>query len=251
MKKQQVLLALVLFALGTIGIVSILTMEIALPAEVEAILKEKFTSGQIKLLTLINPMMLLVVAIFTGTGLFQKVKLKVPIIEKLVGGKNDFNTSDILLNGILGGVLSGILLSLVSLIFMPILPGEFWELKEEIQPNLAVRFLYGGLTEEILMRFGLMTFIVWIFSRIFKKLTSGVYWIAIVLAAIIFAFGHFPIVYQSVETPSLGLLSYLLIGNTIGGIIFGWLYWRKGLESAFIAHMFAHLIMVMTESLLV
>jgi formate/nitrite transporter FocA (FNT family) len=40
------------------------------------------------------------------------------------------------------------------------------------------------------------------------------------------------------------LLTYILLGNSIGGVIFGWLYWKKGLESAMVAHVFAHVVMV-------
>lgn len=251
MKKQKAVLGLILFGLGIIGVLSILTMEIPLPPEAEAILKDRFTPLQIKMLTLINPIIILIVAVVVGTILYQKVNLKVPIIEKIVGIKNDnLNTYNILKYGILGGGLSGILLSLVGLIFNPILPEEFLKLGESLKPTLAARFLYGGLTEEILMRFGLMTLIIWIASRVFKGTKPIVYWTGIIIASIIFALGHFPIAYQAVENPSTGLLSYILIGNTIGGLIFGWLYWKKGLESAFLAHIFAHIIMVMAEPML-
>ncbi len=97
------------------------------------------------------------------------------------------------------------------------------------------------------MRFGLMTLIIWIASKLFWGTKPIAYWTGIIIASIIFALGHFPIAYQAVENPSTGLLSYILIGNTTGGLIFGWLYWKKGLESAFIAHIFAHIILVFTE----
>ena len=45
------------------------------------------------------------------------------------------------------------------------------------------------------------------------------------------------------------LLLYLLLGNAAGGLIFGWLYWQKGLESAMLAHIFAHVVMVLAELL--
>ncbi len=248
MNKKKLILGIILTILGLIGIASILTMNIPLPPEAEIILKDKFTDEQIKLLTLINPTIMLVVAVIIGTILYQKINLKVPLIEKIVGIENDtFNISEILKYGILGGVLSGILLSLVGLVFNPILPKEFIELGESLQPTLAARFLYGGLTEEILMRFGLMTLIVWLCSKVFRGTKSFVFWTGISIAAIIFAFGHFPIAYQAVENPTTGLLTYILIGNSIGGIIFGWLYWKKGLESAFIAHIFTHVIMVLAE----
>lgn len=193
---------------------------------------------------------MLIAAVIVGTILYQKVNLKVPIIEKAVGIRNELELSGILKYGIFGGVFSGILLSLVGLIFNPILPIEFKDLGKSLQPTLAARFLYGGLTEEILIRFGLMTFIVWLCAKVFSGTKPIAYWIGILVSAIIFAFGHFPIAYQAVGDPTTGLLAYILIGNTIGGVIFGWLYWKKGLESAFVAHIFAHVIMVLAEPLL-
>lgn len=249
--NKKIILGIILTIIGLIGISSILTMNIPLPPEAEAILKENFTSEQIKLLTLINPTIMLIVAVIIGTILYQKVYLKVPFIEKIVGLNTDkLDAFSILRYGIFGGIIAGVLLSLVGFVFNPILPLEFLELGESLKPTLAARFLYGGLTEEILMRFGLMTLLVWIASKIFKKTKPIVYWFGIIIAAIIFAFGHFPIAYQSVGNPSMGLLTYILIGNTIGGLIFGWLYWKKGLESAFLAHIFAHVIMVMAEPML-
>ena len=251
MTKKKITLGVILAILGIIGIASILTMEIPLPPEVEAILKEKFSPGQIKLLTLINPTMMLIVGVVVGTILYDKVNFSLPVLEKLTGIKSaPVNSFELIKYGILGGVLSGMLLSLVGFLFNPILPVEFKELGETIKPTLATRFLYGGFTEEIIMRFGLMTFIVWIGSKILGSTKPIVYWIGILMAAMIFALAHFPIAYQAVDNPSSALLTYILIGNSIGGIVFGWLYWKKGLEAAFIAHIFAHVIMLLAAPML-
>jgi membrane protease YdiL (CAAX protease family) len=45
------------------------------------------------------------------------------------------------------------------------------------------------------------------------------------------------------------MIAYVIIGNSVGGLVFGWLYWKKGLESAFIAHIFAHVAMVIIEKI--
>lgn len=117
-------------------------MEIPIPPELEAILKERFTPEQIKFLTLVNPTIMLIVAVIVGTILYQKVNLKAPIIEKVVGIKNDtLNLSEVVKYGVLGGILAGALLSLVGLVFNPILPTEFKELGESLKPTLAARFL--------------------------------------------------------------------------------------------------------------
>lgn len=100
------------------------------------------------------------------------------------------------------------------------------------------------------MRFGFMTLIVWLASKIFNGAKPIVYWTGIVIASIVFALGHFPITYQAVENPSTELLTYIVIGNIIGGLVFSWLYWKKGLESAFLAHLFTHVFLIMVEPLL-
>jgi len=249
MKNKKLRLGLLLFLLGMIGGLSILTMDIPLPPEAQAILKD-FSPLQIKLLLLVNPLIMVSIATLIGTLLYQKVNLRVPILERMVGiDTTDSDIPGLLKYGVVGGLIAGVLLSLVGLLFTPILPEEFVKLGETLKPTLAARFLYGGLTEEILMRFGLMTLVVWIASKIFEGQRPVIYWIGIIIASFVFALGHLPIVFQSVGVPSMGLVSYILIGNVIGGVIFGWLYWKKGLESAFLAHIFAHVVMVLAESI--
>ena len=250
MKKERLILGIVLFTLGFIGVLSILTMNIPLPEEASKILLEQFTPKQIKLLTLINPTIILIVAILLGVFMHDKVSLDVPIIKGIIKNDKNYQISSILKYGIIGGVISGIILTLVGVLFYPILPLEFIELGDTLKPTLIARFLYGGLTEEILMRFGLMSFVIWLLSKIFKTINSKIYWIGILIAAVIFALGHFPIAFQAVSNPSVLLLSYILIGNSIGGVIFGWLYWKKGLETAFIAHICTHIIMILGEPLI-
>jgi membrane protease YdiL (CAAX protease family) len=251
MEMNKLILGLVLFLFGLAGIMSVLTLEIPIPLEAEAILSSDFSPMQIKLLMLINPIIMLIVAVTAGIFLYEKVNLHVPIFEWLISRryfKPDFKS--ILKHGIVGGLIAGILISLISLVFYPMLPEEFLELGEKLKPGLAARFLYGGITEEILMRFGLMTFIVWIAFKIVKEKRPQIYWTGIIISALIFAVGHFPVAFYAVGNPSLTLLVYILLGNTIGGIIFGYLYWKRGLESAFIAHIFAHVAMLMAEPVL-
>ncbi len=250
MKKERLILGIVLFMLGFIGVLSILTMKIPLPEEASKILLEQFTPEQIKLLTLINPTIMLIGAVLLGVFMHEKVFLDLPIIKGIIKNNKSYQLSSILKYGIICGVISGIILVLISVVFTPILPLEFIELGDTLKPTLLARFLYGALTEEILMRFGLMSFIIWLLSKIFKTINSKIYWIGILIAAVLFALGHFPIAFQAVSNPSGLLLSYILIGNSIGGVIFGWLYWKKGLEAAFIAHIFTHIIMILGEPLL-
>lgn len=251
MKTNTLIFGLILFLLGMLGVFTVLTMDLPIPEEAAAILNERFSPFQIKLLLLINPTILLILAVLAGTLLHRKVGLEVPVIHDLVYNKSLHPAAkDIVKFGVVGGVISGILISGVSWVYESIIPDEFARLGEQVQPGILARFLYGGITEEILLRFGFMTLIVWILFKIVKRTPPAIYWIGIFISTLLFAVGHFPVVFQAVENPSALLLTYILIGNSLGGIVFGWLYWKKGLESAMIAHIFAHVMMLLAESLM-
>jgi len=213
-------------------------------------LPEQFTQFSpitIKLLILVNPTIMLIIAVLVGTILYDKVNLTVPTISSLlkIDSSQTIKFPQQLKYGVLLGLLAGILIVLFTSVFGAVIPQEFELLNNKMQPTLLARFGYGGLTEELLLRFGFMTLVVWIASKLTKKLNSPIYWIGIVTSTILFAIGHFPVVYASVTHPSLVLLTYILIGNSIAGLVCGWLYWKKGLEAAFIAHIFAHVAMVL------
>jgi len=251
MKRKKLYLALILCFLGLMGMLSMLTVALPLPEEVLSLMEDRFTPFQIQLLIMINPTILMLIAIAVGTILYQKVNLRVPIIEQLVGIRQAaVNIREILVYGIALGLLTGFVLSLLGALGRWLIPLEFEQLGASIQLTLAARFLYGGITEEIFMRFGLMTLLVWLGSRVFKSTGPPVFWAGISLAALIFAAGHLPVVFQAIESPGLIMIAYVIIGNSIGGLVFGWLYWKKGLESAFLAHIFAHVAMVIMEKII-
>lgn len=242
-------LGLALFLLGFAGVLSMLTVIIPmdnLPKEV----LDKISPETLRWLVLLNPSVLLLISIIIGTLLYDKVGLKVPTLSSVLKiEESEIKFTEQIKYGIGLGLLAGILITLVAGIFQSSLPQEFIELGKKIKVTPLARFLYGGLTEELLMRYGFMTLMVWVVFKITKKLNPSTYWTGILLAGLLFALGHFPVVFQAVSEPSLSLLIYVLIGNSLAGIFFGYLYWKKGLEAAFIAHIFAHVAMLSGESL--
>ncbi len=93
----------------------------------------------------------------------------------------------------------------------------------------------AGIGEELLMRFFLMTLLTLIFLKLFRKNHTIAAWSAIILVALIFGALHLPPTAELVElTPLLKVRAILL--NGIAGIALGLLYWKRGLESAMVAH---------------
>jgi membrane protease YdiL (CAAX protease family) len=219
----------------------------------------KVFTPSILIAQLIQSLVLFSIAIFIGLKLAKTVGFKLPILEGWLNGKEMGNYLKSILGISIGlGVLSGLLIILLSFLFTPV-SGIFQN--AEISVPLWKGFLacfYGGVGEEILLRLFLMTLIVWIILKI-KKTSDGKptpygIWLAIIISAVVFGLGHLPITSTITSITPLIVVRAVLL-NGIGGIIFGWLYWRKGLESAMIGHfsadMVLHVIFPFTLSLLI
>ena len=110
------------------------------------------------------------------------------------------------------------------------------------RPGPLLGFLasfYGGITEELLTRLGLMSVIAYVLARLHIRAAVP---IAIVIAAVLFAAGHLPAA-ASLAPLTAPAVARVLVLNAIGGLVFGWLYWRRGLEAAMIAHFCADLVL--------
>lgn len=145
------------------------------------------------------------------------------------------------------GIMLGVaFVALDHWLFMPLSPG-FAAATAQASGNpvqtLLLGLLYGGISEEIMMRWGLMTLICWIGVRLFGsgqgELPDWLAWAGILISAVAFALGHLPSAMQTGLLDSLSVVRILLL-NTLAGTVFGWLYWRRSLESACVAHAMVH-----------
>ncbi len=111
--------------------------------------------------------------------------------------------------------------------------------------GLVTGVLYGGIFEEILLRLFFMSLLIWIFMKVFMRdkenISSKYYWIAILISSLLFAVGHLPATEMIFGELTLTLVIRSFLLNGIGGLFFGYLYWKLGFEYAILAHMFTHL----------
>jgi membrane protease YdiL (CAAX protease family) len=196
---------------------------------------------------LIQTLVIFSVAIFIGLLLYKREGFNLPLLEGWLEGKEVKNYLKSILGISIGlGVLSGVIIVLLSFLFTPV--SSIFQ-NASISVPIWKAFLacfYGGIGEEILLRLFLMTLIVWIIFKIKKtedgKPTAWGIWLAIIVSAVIFGLGHLPITSTITSITPLIIVRAVLL-NGIGGIIFGWLYWKKGLESAMISHFSADIVL--------
>jgi hypothetical protein len=244
----------VLWLAGMAGVASILFIDLSallanLPATAGSELP--FHPLLIKLLSVVQTGILLSIAIFIGTQLAPRVGLSAPAAEALT--TNDSFVSALkpqVLPGVIAGLIAGVAILSIWLMFRPNLPSVFVTRAEKLNTAMPVvtRLLYGGITEELLLRWGLMTLLVWAAWRIFQRgrgTPRAIYFVsAIVISSVVFGIAHLPLVSALEVDYTVLIVAFIVTANSLFGLIAGYLYWRKGLEAAIIAHMATHVVII-------
>ena len=199
--------------------------------------------------------LLFAVCIFLGMLLAKRIGLGMPILDSVTRSEAVFDKVRAFLPISIGvGILASLLIIGLDLyVFQPALIQELGEkansINQTAQPAAWKGFLasfYGGIAEEILLRLFVMSLLAWLGSFVNKtgdgKPTNIICWIANILAAILFGIGHLPAVALIVPLTTLVMIRVVLL-NAIGGVMFGWLYQKHGLESAMVAHFSADIVL--------
>ena len=196
--------------------------------------------------------------VLIALGLFfaNRIGLGLPMLEARLRGETvaDKVRAILPVSIIVGAVASLLIIGLELAFFQPALVRELGDSAEALnlqtsQPAAWKGFLasfYGGIVEEVLLRLFVMSLFAWIGSFINKttegKPTSAVFWIANILASVLFGLGHLPATAMIIPLTPL-VITRAIVLNGLAGIGFGWLYWKRGLESAMIAHFSADIVL--------
>jgi hypothetical protein len=198
--------------------------------------------------TLAQSTVLLTIAVGVGLVLAHRVGLRIPLLQAWLAGGPPVRAAGLLIPALLWGLAAGVALVFAEVLlfardlpleFHPLLSIPFWK-------RLLAGVVYGGVTEELLTRLFLVSLLAWCLAFVWKTPaglpSGGAFWGAIVVAALLFGALHLPATAAIAPlTPMLVLRALLL--NGIAGVVFGFLFWRYGLETAMLAHASAHLVL--------
>lgn len=148
----------------------------------------------------------------------------------------------IVLSGVIAGLLVGIVIYLLDLTLF-----KSSQLTGVHPPAWtgALASFYGAINEEVLMRLFFFTAVYILLRKVFSfKLNNRMIflWVSNVIVAIFFGLGHLPAAFKLGVVSSTEVIRVLLL-NGLPGIVFGWLYWSKGLWTAIAAHFVADLLL--------
>jgi CAAX prenyl protease-like protein len=252
-KPMRWRLFFILWAASVVGMILLLPYALAMmPASV---------SSKLPPLHILIPLQVGQGTIFLGlltlAGLFfsNRTGLAVPILEAWLDGENSWiRLKPILLPSVLVGITGTLaILALEVLFFQPAIrhqsPAAAAALSLWHQPaawkGLLASF-FGGIDEEIELRLFALSLLLWLgrlmFGRPDSRPTTTAFWIANSLAALLFGLGHLPTTALLAPLTPL-IVTRAVVLNGLLGLAFGYLYWRRGLESAMLSHFSADLVL--------
>jgi hypothetical protein len=240
-----------LFAAGMVGVVLLSLSSVPLIRQQLASLPPEVTAEvpPIPVLLLLQGLqsaVLLAIAILIGIACAHRVGLRSHLVNTVLHRSPMPNLATEIKWSLGLGLSTAAAVQLLDRLMAPALPEALRATNTE--PNLfntVTAIFYGGITEEILVRWGLMSLFAWALWKLLRwgvTLPSpAIYKGAILLAAILFGLLHLPLTAAIAPLTPLIIVRALLL-NGIVGVAYGWLFWRHSLEAAMLAHASFHLI---------
>lgn len=204
---------------------------------------------QLALISFLSNLILYAIVSFFGLYLAARIGLGSPFLEGWLEGHP---VRDRLAQAVVLALTIGVLvgLTILALDFLGFAPSIEEQLSELSPEGIAGRrpppwqgflaAISAGISEEVLFRLFGVTLLAWFGSLLFHddegRPRPLILWISIILVAIGFGLAHLPATAQIGLQLDPLIISRAILLNGIGGIAFGWLYWKWGLESAMIAH---------------
>jgi hypothetical protein len=194
--------------------------------------------------------LLFALVVYLGLRISRKIGIEpTPVLSGKARLRDNLTIS------VISGLAAGVAIVVLDLVLNSIF---VFTLKAGVAPGAGapgaiegfLASFYGGISEELLLRLFFVPFLCLVLIGILMLLgraktwehTDTVVWVSVVIAAIVFGLGHLPATAAIMDITPLVVFRAVLL-NGVGGLVFGWLFYRKGLESAMISHFSADIVL--------
>jgi hypothetical protein len=205
------------------------------------------TLSKEKLTLIIWVQTLVIVSLCAVSGVYfgPKVGLADPFLQGITQG--DMLLSNLSLQ-LVAGTIAGIVCTIIWMVcyygfIRQRLDKESVLITEGLRHQLGLwtRVTSGGITEEVIFRWGLLSIVMWLLSLLISSEVT-VFWISIIGTGILFGLAHLPANLAAGCKPSVMLVATAIVGNLWVSIFCGYLFLNYGLISAIVVHILFHVI---------
>lgn len=238
---------LLLVALGLPGVAAYLA---ALRPQADALAAQAGLSpGTLLTLAAVQSLVLLVLAVAGGLHAAPRMGFTSRVMDRRNYGTEirPGLRADLVPASVAGGFL-GLLLMAVTRRAPAAAPRPQGLGTDALLGSLPLRVLYGGVVEELLVRWGLLSLVaLGLTVAVHRRRTDPsrpVVAAAVVVSALVFGAGHLPAAAAIYGTLAPDLVAWVVAANAAAGLVLGWLFCRRSLEAAMMAHALAHVVLV-------
>jgi hypothetical protein len=176
-----------------------------------------------------------------GLVLAPRAGIEMPVLQRwFYGGAAPLPKSWARTPLLAGVMMAAVLLLVFYTFFLPRIPE--WPVGVEVAMPIWKRLLscfYGAINEEIVARLFVLSLLLWLLRKIFRRQSPKagpvIFWTANAIVAGLFAIGHVPAAKVFLQITPLVIFALLTI-NGSASLLFGYLCWKRGLEAAMLAH---------------
>ena len=197
-------------------------------------------------LQLMQSAVIFAAAIAAGLWFAPRLGLRLPLFARDYEQGKGAETFGLALRGgiPMGLAAGGLVLVLEFLFFHRNLPPSMLHFSAPLWQGLLASF-YGGIGEEILLRLFVMSALAYVLTRVLRRpaspLAPGPFWGANIAAALLFGLGHLPATAALAPLTTALVLRALVLNGPLG-VMFGYLFWKRNLETAMVAHFMADIV---------
>jgi hypothetical protein len=191
---------------------------------------------------------------FSGLWAARKLGMGAPWLQAWLDGDAPAgNLRRPVITALALGVMSAVLLLVLdTFVFLPLSPDGVGRLLRMPQPPAWAGLLAsfeGGITEEIELRLFLLSFLalgVSFATRLVARPATvpavGTFWVANVVAGVLFGLGHLPLTARLVTLTPIVVARAIVLNGSLG-LVTGYLFFRRGIELAILCHFSADIVM--------
>ncbi len=209
-----------------------------------------YTANEFAALALVQPLLLGIIAIYAGHRFANRVNLR-SLTNEWLGYPEVFRPNErlyILKDSVPFVVIFAVLLGVLNLGFDIVFQNWLPEIYQPtfVAPNIQqilANIFYGGFGQEILLRWGVMTTIIYVLSSQGRELSQVNYTVGIIFTSVLLAFAQFSSMTSLTELSFILILRVLLL-HALDGILYGWLFYKFHFEAAVLCHMLVAFIIV-------
>jgi len=206
---------------------------------------DKLSGKSLTLLAAIQTAVIVIVCAAIGVYLGPKAGIRDEFLEGAVQGV--WRGAELMLQlgaGALGGAICAIVWLLAYYGWLRRrMDSETIRISESVRRRLGlwVRVTSGGVVEEVIFRWGLLTFMVWGLVSLSLDQTLS-FWIALIASGTLFGLAHLPGLIQEGCKPTPLFVGSAVLGNLWVTLFCGLLLYNYGLIAAMVVHILFHVL---------